>query len=96
MFFQRRPPNLSRFWASPRTVIMCRQPPEQDRTLSALCGRSYAEQYAALHLLKADVQTKTKFGGWKDSGFGRESTRYAMDSMSDIKFLVISIMDEAA
>ena len=30
------------------------------------------------------------FGGWKDSGFGREGTRYAMESMSDIKFLVIN------
>ena len=30
------------------------------------------------------------FGGWKDSGFGREGTRYAMDSMTDIKFLVIN------
>ena len=30
------------------------------------------------------------FGGWKDSGFGREGTRYAMESMSEIKFLVIN------
>ncbi len=30
------------------------------------------------------------FGGWKDSGFGREGTRYAMDSMTDIKFMVIN------
>ena len=30
------------------------------------------------------------FGGWKDSGFGREGTRYAMESMSDIKFLVVN------
>ena len=30
------------------------------------------------------------FGGWKDSGLGREGTRYAMDSMTDIKFLVIN------
>lgn len=30
------------------------------------------------------------FGGWKDSGFGREGTRYAMDSMTDIKFLVVN------
>jgi acyl-CoA reductase-like NAD-dependent aldehyde dehydrogenase len=30
------------------------------------------------------------FGGWKDSGTGREGTRYAMESMSDIKFLVVN------
>ena len=30
------------------------------------------------------------FGGWKESGFGREGTRYAMDEMSDIKHLVIN------
>lgn len=30
------------------------------------------------------------FGGWKDSGFGREGTRYAMESMTDIKFLVFN------
>lgn len=30
------------------------------------------------------------FGGWKDSGFGREGTRYAMEEMSDIKHLVIN------
>lgn len=30
------------------------------------------------------------FGGWKDSGLGREGTRYAMDSMTDIKLLVIN------
>lgn len=30
------------------------------------------------------------FGGWKESGFGREGTRYAMDSMTDIKFLVVN------
>ena len=30
------------------------------------------------------------FGGWKESGFGREGTRYAMDSMTDIKFMVIN------
>ncbi|HEX7043053.1 MAG TPA: aldehyde dehydrogenase family protein [Burkholderiales bacterium] len=30
------------------------------------------------------------FGGWKDSGFGREGTRYAMESMTDIKFLVVN------
>lgn len=30
------------------------------------------------------------FGGWKDSGFGREGTRCAMDSMTDIKFLVVN------
>lgn len=30
------------------------------------------------------------FGGWKDSGLGREGTRYAMESMSDIKFLVFN------
>ena len=30
------------------------------------------------------------FGGWKDSGLGREGTRYAMDSMTDIKFLVVN------
>ena len=30
------------------------------------------------------------FGGWKDSGFGREGTRYAMEEMTDIKFLMIN------
>jgi acyl-CoA reductase-like NAD-dependent aldehyde dehydrogenase len=30
------------------------------------------------------------FGGWKESGFGREGTRYAMEEMSDIKFLVVN------
>ncbi|MBA1146172.1 aldehyde dehydrogenase family protein [Ectothiorhodospiraceae bacterium WFHF3C12] len=30
------------------------------------------------------------FGGWHDSGFGREGTRYAMESMTDIKFLVVN------
>jgi glyceraldehyde-3-phosphate dehydrogenase (NADP+) len=30
------------------------------------------------------------FGGWKDSGLGREGTRYAMEEMTDIKFLVIN------
>jgi glyceraldehyde-3-phosphate dehydrogenase (NADP+) len=30
------------------------------------------------------------FGGWKDSGFGREGTRFAMEEMTDIKFLVIN------
>ncbi|OYW53418.1 MAG: aldehyde dehydrogenase [Rhizobiales bacterium 12-68-15] len=30
------------------------------------------------------------FGGWKDSGLGREGTRYAMESMTDIKFLVVN------
>lgn len=30
------------------------------------------------------------FGGWKESGFGREGTRYAMEEMSDIKHLVIN------
>jgi len=30
------------------------------------------------------------FGGWKDSGFGREGTRYAMEEMTDIKFLVVN------
>lgn len=30
------------------------------------------------------------FGGWKDSGFGREGTRYAMESMTDTKFLVVN------
>lgn len=30
------------------------------------------------------------FGGWGDSGTGREGTRYAMDSMTDIKFLVVN------
>ncbi len=30
------------------------------------------------------------FGGWKQSGFGREGTRYAMEEMSDIKHLVIN------
>ncbi len=30
------------------------------------------------------------FGGWKDSGFGREGTRYTMEEMSDIKFLVVN------
>ncbi len=30
------------------------------------------------------------FGGWKESGLGREGTRYAMDEMSEIKHLVIN------
>ncbi|MDI1269233.1 MAG: aldehyde dehydrogenase family protein [Polaromonas sp.] len=30
------------------------------------------------------------FGGWKESGFGREGTKYAMEEMSDIKHLVIN------
>ena len=30
------------------------------------------------------------FGGWKDSGFGREGTVYAMEEMTDIKHLVIN------
>lgn len=30
------------------------------------------------------------FGGWGDSGFGREGTRYAMESMTDIRFLVVN------
>lgn len=30
------------------------------------------------------------FGGWKQSGFGREGTRFAMEEMSDIKFLVVN------
>jgi acyl-CoA reductase-like NAD-dependent aldehyde dehydrogenase len=30
------------------------------------------------------------FGGWKESGLGREGTRYAMEEMSDIKFLVLN------
>ncbi|MEK7435500.1 MAG: aldehyde dehydrogenase family protein [Pseudomonadota bacterium] len=30
------------------------------------------------------------FGGWKESGFGREGTRYAMEEMSDIKHLVVN------
>lgn len=30
------------------------------------------------------------FGGWKDSGLGREGTRYAMEEMSDIRHLVIN------
>lgn len=30
------------------------------------------------------------FGGWKDSGTGREGTSYAMEEMSDIRFLVIN------
>jgi acyl-CoA reductase-like NAD-dependent aldehyde dehydrogenase len=30
------------------------------------------------------------FGGWRESGFGREGTCYAMEEMSDIKHLVIN------
>ena len=30
------------------------------------------------------------FGGWKQSGFGREGTQFAMDEMTDIKFLVMN------
>lgn len=30
------------------------------------------------------------FGGWKESGLGREGTRYAMQEMSEIKHLVIN------
>jgi acyl-CoA reductase-like NAD-dependent aldehyde dehydrogenase len=30
------------------------------------------------------------FGGWKESGIGREGTKYAMDEMSEIKLLVLN------
>ena len=30
------------------------------------------------------------FGGWKESGFGREGTKFAMEEMSDIKLLVVN------
>lgn len=30
------------------------------------------------------------FGGWRESGIGREGTRYAMEEMTDIKHLVIN------
>lgn len=30
------------------------------------------------------------FGGWKESGFGREGTRYAMEEMTEIRHLVIN------
>ena len=30
------------------------------------------------------------FGGWKESGLGREGTRYAMEDMTDIRHLVIN------
>jgi glyceraldehyde-3-phosphate dehydrogenase (NADP+) len=30
------------------------------------------------------------FGGWKESGVGREGTKYAMQEMSEIKHLVIN------
>jgi len=30
------------------------------------------------------------FGGWKESGLGREGTLYAMEEMSDIKHLVVN------
>ncbi|MEN9886085.1 MAG: hypothetical protein RL758_663 [Pseudomonadota bacterium] len=30
------------------------------------------------------------FGGWKESGLGREGTRYAMEEMTDIRHLVIN------
>lgn len=30
------------------------------------------------------------FGGWKESGLGREGTRYAMDEMSEVRHLVIN------
>jgi acyl-CoA reductase-like NAD-dependent aldehyde dehydrogenase len=30
------------------------------------------------------------FGGWKESGLGREGTRYAMDEMTNIKHLIIN------
>lgn len=30
------------------------------------------------------------FGGWKESGFGREGTRYAMEEMSEIRHLVVN------
>ena len=30
------------------------------------------------------------FGGWKDSGIGREGTRYAMEEMTEIKHLVLN------
>ena len=30
------------------------------------------------------------FGGWKESGFGREGTRFAMEEMSDTKLLIVN------
>ena len=30
------------------------------------------------------------FGGWKESGIGREGTRYAMQEMTEIKHLMIN------
>jgi acyl-CoA reductase-like NAD-dependent aldehyde dehydrogenase len=30
------------------------------------------------------------FGGWKQSGIGREGTRYAMEEMTDIKFMMVN------
>ena len=30
------------------------------------------------------------YGGVKDSGYGREGVRYAMDEMSEIRILVLS------
>ena len=30
------------------------------------------------------------FGGWKQSGFGREGTRFAIEEMSDLKLLVVN------
>ncbi|MEM8550767.1 MAG: aldehyde dehydrogenase family protein [Pseudomonadota bacterium] len=30
------------------------------------------------------------FGGWRDSGFGREGTRDAMEEMTDVKFMVVN------
>jgi len=30
------------------------------------------------------------YGGWKDSGFGREGVRYAMEEMSEIRLVVVS------
>ncbi|MEM1944364.1 MAG: aldehyde dehydrogenase family protein [Nitrososphaerota archaeon] len=30
------------------------------------------------------------FGGWRQSGLGREGTRFAMEEMTDVKFLVIN------
>jgi len=37
-----------------------------------------------------DVIDNMPFGGWKESGLGREGTRFAMQEMSEIKHLVIN------
>ena len=45
------------------------------------------------HDVSAFRADQMPYGGMKDSGFGREGVRYAMDEMSEIKILVLSGID---